>query len=481
MKRQLVAILLMVLAPAARAQSTSGVTLPDSPAGRLVQAWLQAVNSGDTALVRDYAIRYEAENPADSAQVRDVVEQILGLRERTRGVRLVAILEQQPELIVASLQAADGHRIRLRYVVEQVSDGSYRAAMVGLRPDTGEPTESVPGRLDDGAIARLLDDRLGKRAADSLLSGAVLVAHDGRTVFGRAYGIADRRRNTPNTIETKFTLASMGKMFTAIAIGQLVEQGRVALDSPIARYLPDYPNQGFARTATVRHLLSHRSGLGSYWNRLYEERRTPHTTVASHLPLFTGDSLPFPPGARFRYSNAGFQVLGRIVERVSGQSYYDYVRDHIFTPAGMASTGYYDANGEVAGGAVGYSRTAPGAPWRDNLGSREIKGGPAGGGYSTAGDLLAFAQALTSGRLIRAETLRQFTTPAGSGVSYGLGFGTSNHHGHPGYGHNGGAPGMGNNVLIVPDLGYVIVILTNGDPPLMQSVDDLVTEVVTQR
>ncbi len=446
MKRQLQALALALLtlaAPApATAQAQAGPALPETPAGRLVGAWLVAVNSGDSAVVREYVRRYEAEDPADTANLRDVMERILGL--------------------------------------ERGGDGRYRAAMVGLRPETGAPVDSVPGGLDDVAITRLLDERLGKRAADSLLSGALLVAHDGRTVYARAYGIADRRRGIPNTLHTRFTLASMGKMFTATAIAQLVEQGRVALDSPIARYLPDYPNQRFARTATVRHLLSHHSGLGSYWNRLYEERRTTLTTVASHLPLFAADSMPFAPGARFRYSNAGFQVLGLIIERVSGQSFYDYLREHMFAPAGMPNTGYYGPGGEVVGGAVGYSRSGPSAPWRDNLGSREIKGGPAGGGYSTVGDLLQFVQALSGGRLMRPETLRLFTTPVGSG-DYALGFVTSAHHGHAGFGHSGGAPGMGTNLLVVPDLGYVVVILTNGDPPLMQTVNDIVTEAVTKR
>lgn len=478
MKRQWFAFALAVTVT--RAAVAQSVALPDTPAGRLVQAWIQAVNSGDTALVRDYARRYEVENPNDTAQVREVMDQLLRLREDTKGVTPVAMVEQQPERLVVSLRTGDGRSLRLRYAVERVGEG-YRAAMVGLGPDSGEPVDSVPANLADTGMARLLDTRVGKRAADGRFSGALLVAHNGRPVFSQAYGIADRRSNTANTLDTKFTLASMGKMFTATAIAQLVEQGKVALDSPIVRYLPDYPNQQFARQATVRHLLSHRSGLGSYWNSLYEQRRATLTTVASHLPLFAGDSIAFPPGTRFRYSNAGFQVLGLIIERVGGQSYYDYVRDHIFIPAGMTSTGYYGPDGEVAGGAVGYSRSGPDAPWRDNLGTREIKGGPAGGGYSTVADLLRFAQGLTSGRLMRPETLRLFTTASGSPESYGLGFGLSNRHGHPGFGHNGGAPGMGNNMLIVPDLGYVTVILTNGDPPMMQAVDELVTEVVTKR
>ncbi len=330
-------------------------------------------------------------------------------------------------------------------------------------------------------MARLLGEHVTGGAADGRFSGDMLVAHDGRTVFSRAAGLADRRSNAPNTLDTKFTLASMGKMFTATTIAQLVEQGKVALDAPIATYLPGYPNPTFAHQATVRHLLSHRSGLGSYWNRLYDESRTTLTTVASHLPLFVNDSIAFVPGARFRYSNAGFQVLGLIVERVSGQGYFDYVHDHIFVPAGMRNTGYYGPNGEVAGGAVGYTSDGPNGAVHDNLGGREIKGGAAGGSYSTVGDLLRFAQALVGGRLIRTETLRLFTTPASFADNYGLGFVTETHHGHPSFGHSGGAPGMGTNLLVVPDVGYVAVILTNGDPPLMQPVDELVTEMVTNR
>jgi CubicO group peptidase (beta-lactamase class C family) len=330
-------------------------------------------------------------------------------------------------------------------------------------------------------MARLLGERLDARAAEDRFSGALLVAHDGRLVFRAAYGIADRRTGARNTVDTKFTLASMGKMFTAVAIAQLVEQGKVALDSPIVRYLPDYPNADFARHATVRHLLSHTSGLGSYWNRLYDERRPTLTTIASHLPLFVNDPLPFAPGTRFRYSNAGFQLLGLIVERVSGQTYYDFVRDHIFAPARMTNTGYYGANGEVAGGAVGYTRDGPAGALRDNLGSRELRGGAAGGGYSTVEDLRRFAEALTGGRLIRAEMLRHFTTPSDNRNGYGLGFVTETHHGHRTFGHSGGAPGMGTNLVIVPGLGYVAVILTNYDPPLMRPVAEMVTELVTNR
>ena len=475
---------LLLLAASARAQTAAqGPVIPDTPAGRLVREWLRAAASGDTALVLDYVRRYEAQNPADSNEVREIAGEILGFRERSGGFTVKQILQDQPEEMVLLLQTVQGRALRLRYGVEQSGDGSgYRASTVGLRPDEPEERpESIPPRLSDEDIARLLGERLDARAAGDRFSGALLVAHNGRPVFRAAYGIADRRSGARNTVDTKFTLASMGKMFTAVAIARLVEQGKVVLDSPIVRYLPDYPNADFARHATVRHLLSHTSGLGSFWNQLYEERRTTLTTLASHLPLFVNDPLPFAPGTRFRYSNAGFQVLGLIVERVSGQSYYDFVRDQIFVPTGMINTGYYGADGEVAGGAVGYSRDGPAGELRDNLGVREIRGGAAGGGYSTVEDLRRFAEALTGGRLIRAETLKQFTAPTDNRNGYGLGFVTETHHGHRSFGHSGGAPGMGTNLIIVPDLGYVAVVLTNYDPPLMRPVNEMVREMMTSR
>lgn len=132
MRRHLIlAGLCLAIAGAACAQQVSGVALPDTPAGLLLQAWLRAVNSGDTALVRDYARRYEAENPADTTQVNDVMAQILGLGQRSRGVTLAAIVDQQPDRITAALQTGDGRRLRLRYAVERVADGSYNTAMVG--------------------------------------------------------------------------------------------------------------------------------------------------------------------------------------------------------------------------------------------------------------------------------------------------------------------------------------------------------------
>jgi D-alanyl-D-alanine carboxypeptidase len=262
----------------------------------------------------------------------------------------------------------------------------------------------------------------------------------------------------------------MTKMFTAVAVAQLAERGTLALSDPIARHLPDYPNADVARRVTIEQLLTHTSGMGSFWNARYAARRDSLFTLADYVPLFAGDPLSFEPGARFGYSNAGYIVLGRIVEAASGMSYYDYVQRHIFEPAGMRNTGFYDRQGKAANVAIGYTRQgAPAGQRVDHApGGRELRGGSAGGGYSTAEDLLAFGRALAANTLMSAESARRFTTGAVAGpggpASYGYGFmtrlaGTTERVA----GHNGGAPGTTNHFYTFPDRGLSVVLLTSRD------------------
>jgi len=472
MRRLTTAALLLCLAAPLAAQDAP--TLPDEPVARVFREWLRAVNSGDSAVIRAYAVQYEAERPDDPASVAEAVAAITNVAQRSGGltVRQVRVLgADRMELVVEDTY---GTRLGMRFGV-QVVGRDWRVVDIGLRPLA--PGEAVappplPGGLSDRALADSLAARIDQRAGQGNFDGAVLLAKlDGTVLLRRAWGIADRRTNVPNTPDTRFALASMGKMFTAVAIGQLVEQGRVALDSPIVRYLPDYPNRDFARRATVRMLLSHTSGLGAYWGPEYERRRTTLLTPADHLPLFVNDSIPFAPGTQFRYSNAGFQVLGLIIERVSGMSYYDYVQRNIFDRAGMRSTGYYPASGVTPPGvAIGYTRRTTDEPFVPNDTIREVRGGPAGGGFSTVDDLLRFAQALENGRLIRRETLAQWTSGQSDGGRYGFGF-MARQPGRAGaYGHSGGAPGMGTWMLVWPEQGIVEVLLANRDPILLGGV-----------
>src|SRR5438105_665720 len=207
--------------------------------------------------------------------------------------------------------------------------------------------------------AKELDNYVANLVAENKLSGVVLVAKDGVTIASKAAGIANKATGAPIALNTKFNLGSMNKMFTAVAIAQLAQAGRLSFTDTISKHLPDYPNKEVADKVTIHQLLTHTSGMGLYWNEKFRAQREKLTTVAAHLPLFASDPLSFPPGEKFQYSNSGYMVLGAIIEKVSGQDYYSYVAEHIYKPAGMTDTGFYEPGKEIPHLAIGYSKMSP--------------------------------------------------------------------------------------------------------------------------
>jgi CubicO group peptidase (beta-lactamase class C family) len=330
----------------------------------------------------------------------------------------------------------------------------------------------------EASVAREIDSYLSSLVAENKLSGAVLVAKDGVTVASKAAGIANKATGAAITLDTKFNLGSMNKMFTAVAIAQLAQAKRLSFDDLISKHLPDYPNKEVAGKVTIHHLLTHTSGMGLYWNEKFMAQREKLLTVAAHLPLFASDPLSFAPGEKFQYSNSGYMVLGAIIEKVSGQDYYSYVQEHVYKPAGMSDTGFYEPGKEIPNLAVGYTKMGmDGKPLpevRDNTSTREVRGGPAGGGYSTVGDLVKFHMALRSYKLLNEEYTKLVTTgkvEAGGPMGrYAYGFGDKMFNGKHIVGNNGGSGGIAANFEMYPELGYTSVMLMNTDPPAMMPV-----------
>ncbi|MFL5541112.1 MAG: serine hydrolase, partial [Longimicrobiaceae bacterium] len=322
---------------------------------------------------------------------------------------------------------------------------------------------AAPAPVSPEAAVRPVEEAFARAAAEGRFSGAALIAKDGRPVFQHAYGMADRERAIANTLETRFNLGSMNKMFTAVAIAQLAAQGRLSFQDPLSKYLPGFPTPAAARKIRIEHLLTHTSGLGDYFTERFF-RELP-TTVAALMDIIREDTtLAFEPGTRQQYSNAGFAVLGAVIEKVTGQDYYDYVRDHVFVPAGMTASSW--PNGAVPGRAQEYEISAEtgGRPRADVL----HRGSPAGGGVSTVGDMLRFSQALLSGRLVPMEYVRLLTSPKPEVGSqrYGYGFGVIARPLRI-VGHNGGKPGVFAQLDMYPEAGYTTVLLMNqgdGEP-----------------
>jgi CubicO group peptidase (beta-lactamase class C family) len=357
-------------------------------------------------------------------------------------------------------------------------------------PTTAPPTHTVPPATETEAAPEPvsapfdtdeIDESIAGLAANDQLSGTVLIAWQGKPVLERAYGLADRDQNIRNQTDTKFNLGSMDKMFTAISILQLAEQGRLSLDDRAAVHLPDYANQEVARSVTIHQLLTHTSGMGNYFDSpLYAEIHDQIRSAADYLPLFIDTPLQFEPGERFGYSNSGYIVLGLIIEAVSGQNYYDYVREKIFEPSGMSDTAAYEIDAGTPNLAIGYTYLDENGMQTDQLSDNlfvlPMRGGPAGGGYSTAPDLNAFANALLSYKLLSPEMtdlLLEGKVELNEGVEYAYGFFDRTVMGQRAVGHGGGFPGICSILAIYPDLGYTTVILTNSDQDCL-AVDEII-------
>jgi CubicO group peptidase (beta-lactamase class C family) len=363
-------------------------------------------------------------------------------------------------LIVAGLLVAQ----EVRPESQSIATGNYV-----VRADSRSANHSVE------EIGKELGAFIDQLAASDSFSGAVLVAKDEKPIFRKAYGTANKDGNVQNQVTTKFNLGSMNKMFTGVAVAQLAEQGKLSFNDTVGKYLPDYPNKAVAAKVTIHQLLTHTSGLGDFFNEKFSAEQAGFKRVTDYLPVFANDPLAFEPGQRWQYSNAGYIVLGAIIERVTGQTYYDYIRKHIYEPAGMTHTGFYPPVGDLPDSATPYTNLGPkgtGQGPRHATKRDELRGGPAGGGYSTVDDLLKFSIALRHHKLLSAQytdivTAGKVDAPFGK---YGYGFGDVYFNGVHSFGHNGGAPGISTQFDVYPDLGYTVIVLSNYDPPAMVKV-----------
>lgn len=255
-------------------------------------------------------------------------------------------------------------------------------------------------------LALSADAVASEQSKAGTFAGTVILARGGKTLLERTYA----------TDATIYDVASVGKMFTGVAMAQLAARGLVDLDAPVRRYVPEFPHEA----VTVRHLLSHRSGVPDLPEELF---RNPPATLSGYVPFFTAATLEFAPGADRSYSNAGFVLAGIVIERVTGRAYRDYVRDEVFARARM---------GGVA---------SPGLPH--------------GGARMTARDLVRFFDALRAG-----------TLPMHSGLGFGeLAFDTDRL-----VGHSGGDTGVSADAYTYWNSGYTIVVLSNLDPPASHDV-----------
>lgn len=479
-------LLALPLAFPARAQGPSAAdppaaAFPATPAGSLGRAVVDAINDPDTVAITLFLSTSLADEPS---QPRAEVEAMLrGIRAQggpvtTRSVRL----DGQGGLQMALMARDASAGVALR-VLPAGADSARLDRLQFIRPfRPGDEFRPLPReRMADGEMLRRVEEELRRLESLDRLSGVVLIGRGGEILFEGTYGRENPQTGARMTTRSRFHTASVPKMMTATAIGQLVEAGRLSFDDALGELLPELPWTEPARAITVHQLLTHMSGMP--WA---PEGPEPPTSTAQ-TARFASLPLRFAPGTEMSYSNEGFITLAAIVEKVSGKTFDAYMTEHVLGPAGMHTMRY----GATADSLV--DRAHP-SPHRDGdwfgvqprvVRGRGWGGGGAGGSHASARDLFAFSRALLGGRLVRRETLDTLITPRRpwDGGEYGYGFILWESNGRKIIGHRGGGPrGMGlcNDMSIFLDGTYTVIVLTNYDAPFCATVKQEIVEMLAR-
>ena len=464
-------LLIFVVAGTARGQTASSANL-DS----LSRALVASINSNDAAARRSF-IDSNLSSGVSASDRAEILALANDLHEESGGLEVVKV-EHIGRGRFITVRSRAHPRLSLLNIAPS-RDGSGTLGVIELLKSWNPKTDSVAWPTGpvggNRAIVGVIQRNIQTLSDAGAFSGVVLVGKGDSVLFERGYGWANLEDSVPNGPQSRITIASIGKMFTATAIGQLVAAGKLRFDDTLANVLPEYPNASRARTITIRQLLGHTAGLRDIFSDSAYDAKREYPSPLALASVVANRPLLFPPGTKWSYSNEGFVVLGAVIEKISGQTYDDYLRQHIFAPAGMSHTGNFSADDVVPHRAVGY-RHLPSDPLgvRPPYGNRSFvrKGTPAGGEYTTARDLWQFSRALLSGRLL-SPTIRdtlwtgRSPLPWDANQKYGYGVIVSPSGTRTVLGHGGGGSGTGidNEFRFFSDGSYTVVVLANIDPP----------------
>jgi D-alanyl-D-alanine carboxypeptidase len=415
-----------------------------------IDALVSALNSGSSDAWEKIAQQHFSSDALKRHSVEERKQVFEDLRRDFGTISLGHV--EGPEPLRLHIKGSTGATGAIELKLEP--GGPYKIDGLGVTIGGDDKSKSivdpppVNGGMSNEQLTSALDKYLGTLVANDVLSGNVLVTKDGKTVYERSYGFADRANKLPNNSATRFNLGSINKTFTQAAIQQLIARGKLSLNDTVGKLLPDYP-QETTRAATVDQLLHHSAGVADFFGEEFTQAAKDRFRANADYYKFVSSQKPlFAPGAHRQYCNGCYIVLGAIIERVSGISYEQYVEDNIFKPAGMTATGPLQSDGINPNVALGYTKQSDdgrsdNARLRSNLLMHGASGCAAGGGYATAADLLSYAEALRHGRIPDVPPSKEV------GIA-------------------GGAPGI--NSVLEQNGPWTVIVLTNLDPPAGEDV-----------
>jgi CubicO group peptidase (beta-lactamase class C family) len=394
--------------------------------------------------------------------------------------RVVEVTDSKPDEI--DLQVVS-NKTDVWFLLNLTLDKDNKIAGFGAAP-AAPPETAMPKDLSDAAVRAEIAAYADKVGKAGHFSGILMLSRGTQPIVTQNEGYADHAKQTVFTPSSQFTIGSMGKLFTSVAIGQLVDQGKISYDDVVGKFFPDFANKTVREKVTLGMLLSHTSGMRDFLGkRPPQMMKNGVKRAAEFIALYENDEPRFEPGKGWAYSNAALALAGAIVEKVSGEDYFDYVRKHIFEPAGMKDSDPNNIPAQHLHLVVPYTNRSPSGDTPDWHEAIHDIGSPAGGAISTAEDLTRFAQALRSGKLVSQATFMKMIQPRGNPPrgSYGYGIEIDNLYTRTIVGHGGGFPGVNAQLYIVLDSPYTLVVLANQDPPAADIVGERVKAIATEK
>lgn len=464
---------------------------PETQFGKVIQEWIKVIDKGSEAEMKNFVENNFSSNALRSQKITETVFLLRKLQKQSGGLEILSVASPFPPFAMAiKFKTKTGENYGQLVVGE---DGREPNKIEGFdiwknpAPNSDSQIKWETKPLSESEMIEEIKRQVAKRANEGNFSGVVLIAKDDKILLHVAHGLAERSFNVPNNLNTKFNLASVGKMFTATAIAQLVKQGKISYDDKLSKYLPDFPDKAAAEKITIHRLLTHTAGLGTLFNSPGYERLRRYRNSQDEISAFADEPLFFEPGAKWRYSNAGYVTLGAIIERVSGMNYVDYVRENIFKPLGMNDTDSYAHDEVVPNLSVLYVQSPDDPlgiePYVADYILAGYRGNAEGGGYSTSLDLLKFARSYRTGKLLGKDAQEILVQPKvdedGKGNNFwGYGVKQSTVNGEIVRGHSGGGR---THLQMLWNSGYTIIVQTNTVPPPVTALSNEIVGFMTKQ
>ena len=473
------------------AQKNTAAELPSTKLGALVGEWITLIENGSEKAIAKFVENSFSSAGKSGDGAREAIYTMRKLHLQSGGLEILTVTPPNgPFGLTLTVKAKRGDNYARIAIGE---DDREPGKIIGfgiwrVEPPNIDRSIKWPDKpLNEAALIKEIERQVALRANEGRFSGVVLIARDDEVLLQVAHGMAERSFGVKNALNTKFNLASVGKMFTATAIAQLVKQGRLSYDDKLIEHLPDFPRREAAEKITIHQLLTHTAGMGTLFGSPDYQRLRRYRNSWDEVSAFANEKLFFEPGKGWRYSNAGYVTLGAVIERISGMDYIDYVRKNVFKPLEMNDTGYYAHDEVVPNLSVLYVRSPD-----DPLGLEPYvadhilagyRGNAEGGGYATAMDLFKFARSYRTGELLgekaQAALVDVKVDEDGKGARfYGYGLQHSVINGETVRGHSGGGR---THLQMLWDSGYTVIVMTNTVPPPATDLSGEIVRFITKQ